>query len=217
MKNLLLASCVAALFAAPAFANPVMKNSPNSSQVYGDGSAAQTQRATGGRAAANSYGAPVTVNNYDSGASGSGRGAGAQGSGTAAGPSGYAAGVHVDARQAPDVLVPSVGGGGADCPVVGFGVGGSGLSGGGGFGPSWISPDCNARKLAELLEAMGRHDLAMAVLEDQYPVLKRAADERQRRAQQVSQEVPVRPVGANDYCFEHMTKAERARYREACK
>lgn len=38
-----------------------------------------------------------------------------------------------------------------DCPTVGFGAGGSGLAGAGGIGPSWISSDCNKRKVAELM------------------------------------------------------------------
>jgi hypothetical protein len=77
-------------------------------------------------------------------------------------------------NQAPDVSIPSIGGGGSDCPVVGFGVGGSGLGGGGGFGPSWISADCNTRKLAELLSRLGRRDAALAVLEEHFPEVKRA-------------------------------------------
>lgn len=52
--------------------------------------------------------------------------------------------------RAPDINLPSWGGGGMDCPTVGFGAGGSGLGGGGGFGPSWISSDCNKRKVAEM-------------------------------------------------------------------
>lgn len=53
--------------------------------------------------------------------------------------------------RAPDVFLPSIGGGGMDCPTVGFGAAGSGLGGGGGFGPSWISSDCNKRKVTALL------------------------------------------------------------------
>lgn len=53
--------------------------------------------------------------------------------------------------RAPDVFLPSIGGGGMDCPTVGFGAAGSGLGGGGGIGPSWISSDCNKRKVAALL------------------------------------------------------------------
>ena len=74
----------------------------------------------------------------------------------------------------PSIALPSIGGGGSDCPVVGFGVGGSGLTGAGGFGPSWISSDCNTRKLAELLSSLGYRDAALAVLEDHYPEVKRA-------------------------------------------
>ncbi len=96
------------------------------------------------------------------------------GRGGGSGGGGYAGGVSIDARQAPEVLVPSIGGGGADCPVVGFGVGGSGLGGGGGFGPSWISPDCNARKVAELLANLGHRDAALAVLADHFPEVRKA-------------------------------------------
>jgi hypothetical protein len=68
-------------------------------------------------------------------------------------------------RQAPDVYVPSIGGGGADCPVVGFGVGGSGLAGGGGFGPSWISSRCDHRQYAKLIyELTGNRQKALDYL-----------------------------------------------------
>lgn len=64
------------------------------------------------------------------------------------------------AGRAPDVVLPSFGGGGMDCPTVGFGAAGSGLGGGGGFGPSWISSDCNKRKIAELLYRVVGQDAA---------------------------------------------------------
>lgn len=117
--------------------------------------------------------------------------------------------------RAPDVVLPSIGGGGADCPVVGFGVGGSGLGGGGGFGPSWISPDCNARKLAEMLDRMGYPDAAVALLRDHFPEVGKAM---QDVAQQATAAAPVVqqstaypwlphaavvatvPVGRDDWC-----------------
>ena len=85
---------------------------------------------------------------------------------------------------APAWSLPSVGAGGMDCPTVGISGGGSGPMGGGGIGPSWISPDCNARKLAELLYNMGHADIAMKVLEDQYPVVRDAAKDA----------VPTKPI-----------------------
>lgn len=60
-------------------------------------------------------------------------------------------------------MVP--GGSGFDCPTVGFGASGAGLTGGGGFGPSWISSRCDHRKYAMdvILPLMGR-DAALAYL-----------------------------------------------------
>jgi hypothetical protein len=76
--------------------------------------------------------------------------------------------------RAPDVFVPSVGGGGADCPVVGIGAGGSGLGGGGGFGPSWISTDCNKRKVADLLSRLYGPSVARAYAEQNIDGVKEA-------------------------------------------
>jgi hypothetical protein len=58
---------------------------------------------------------------------------------------------NVSARSAPSMGLPSLGGGGFDCPVVGIGAVGSGLGGGGGLGPTWISKSCNNRKVTEML------------------------------------------------------------------
>jgi hypothetical protein len=68
-------------------------------------------------------------------------------------------------RVAPDVTLPSFGGGGMDCPTVGFGAGGSGLGGGGGFGPSWISSDCNKRRVTSLLATLYGPAVARAYAE----------------------------------------------------
>lgn len=93
----------------------------------------QRQTATGGNATGgNARGGTsnVSVNNTVGGSGGGSSGGGG---------------------RAPDVFLPSIGGGGMDCPTVGFGAAGSGLGGGGGFGPSWISTDCNKRKVTALL------------------------------------------------------------------
>lgn len=99
-------------------------------------------------------------------ATGVGVGIGGAGGG---GGRGYGGGAVVTnavggSARAPDVVLPSIGGGGMDCPTVGFGAGGSGLGGGGGLGPSWISSDCNARKLAEILMASGHQTEALMLL-----------------------------------------------------
>lgn len=76
--------------------------------------------------------------------------------------------------RAPDVVIPSIGGGGMDCPVVGFGVGGSGLGGGGGFGPSWISSDCNKRKVTALLSDLYGTSVARSYAEKNIDGVKEA-------------------------------------------
>lgn len=76
--------------------------------------------------------------------------------------------------RAPDVVLPSIGGGGMDCPTVGFGAGGSGLGGGGGFGPSWISSDCNNRKLFEVLWSSGHQAEALTLLKREFPQVREA-------------------------------------------
>jgi len=118
---------------------------------------------------------------------------------------------------APAWSLPSVGASGMDCPTVGLSAGGSGPIGGGGIGPSWISPDCNARKLAELLYNMGHPDIAMKVLADQYPVVRAAVPD----AAPVSP--PPKPLTANfsdraAWCsataFNRWSRAEQARHPE---
>jgi len=250
LGTLLVTAAVAAVLATPAFAwsNSNTGNGPTI-QSASDSGPAQSQlsqsraraRATGGSATGGSatggnatggaggsarLRSSVTVNNTYAGGGGSGDPSGAGVGGAAGGyasPSDYASGVNVDARQAPDVLVPSVGGGGGDCPVVGFGVGGSGLGGGGGFGPSWISPDCNARKLAGDLDRMGQHRAAIALLADHFPEVKRALDEQQLQAAREAPPVVAQYASSSeravstvpDYCLGHSwTQAERRRHPE---
>lgn len=141
MRHYLLATALT-IAVSPCWANPIMKNSPNASQVYGDGSAAQSQQ--------QKVVFKPQINVAPSANAAGGTGGGASMSGGSRGSSGGGA-AHIDARQAPDIVVPSVGGGGSDCPTVGFGASGAGLSGGGGIGPSWISTRCDHRKYAELI------------------------------------------------------------------
>lgn len=75
---------------------------------------------------------------------------------------------------APPINLPSVAGGGMDCPVVGLTPGGSGLGGGGALGVSWISSDCNARKLAELLDHLGYPHAAAILLQRHFPEVAEA-------------------------------------------
>lgn len=60
--------------------------------------------------------------------------------------------------------LPSVGGGGFDCPVVGVGLSGSVVTGSGVGIASWISSKCNTRKLAEMMVVAGHPDAAMYLL-----------------------------------------------------
>jgi len=118
-------------------------------------------------------------------AAGSGRGAGASGGSGRGGHTGGDGGGAYGARgggvatvavptQAPSIVLGGTYGGGADCPTVGFSAGGSGLTGGGGFGPSWISTDCNNRKLAGMLYETGHAAAADRLLQDTFPQVKRA-------------------------------------------
>lgn len=194
MKRVLLAAVSVACLTTPAFANPIMKNSPDSAQVYGDGSAAQAQHQTaiGGSSTSTAYGGNVTVNvRGGNRGNGTGRATGlastpTSGNAGTTGTAGVVAGAgfgRVDARQAPDVIPPAVGGGGFDCPVVGVSPGGSGLGGGGAVGVSWISSDCNARKLSEMLSALGYKDASVQLLKDHFDEVKKAFDEVQHPGQ----------------------------------
>lgn len=106
-------------------------------------------------------------------------------------PSYAASGVTTSAR-APDIVVP--GAAGLDCPTVGFGASGAGLTGGGGFGPSWISSRCDHRKYAMdvILPLLGR-DAALAYLASVEPDVKEFAD-KWARAHEVP--APADPVAA---------------------
>lgn len=113
------------------------------------------------------------------------------------------------AGRAPDVFLPSIGGGGMDCPTVGFGAGGSGLGGGGGFGPSWISPDCNNRKLAELLWQSGRRDAALRLLSAAFPQVRKAL------AADSALGAPTAPWSPAPWCAT-ASEAERHRHYQDC-
>ncbi len=151
-------------------------------------SAASRSNATGGNARATGGSANATGGTAYGGAGGRGGTGGSSSSsignvsisGNGGGSGGGSGG------RAPDIFLPSIGGGGNDCPTVGFGAAGSGLGGGGGFGPSWISIDCNNRKVAAMLWDMGQHDAALALLRDTFPQVKQA----------LSETTPVQPVAA---------------------
>lgn len=117
--------------------------------------------------------------------------------------------------RAPDIGLPSIGGGGFDCPVVGFGAGGSGLGGGGGIGPAWISPDCNARKLAAVLWDMGQRDAALAVLRDQFPVVDRAMKAGRHDDDDQAASQPVRQFTPSPWCA-HASRIERLHNPASC-
>lgn len=151
MKKLLLSAVAVMALSTPAFAwnNTISGNG----QIVDGGPGAQstshahsTASATGGssRSISQSGSSNATVN-LSQGSSGGG---------------------YTGSARAPDVFAP--GGGGMDCPTVGFGASGAGITGGGGFGPSWISPDCNTRKLAEMLIQLGHPDQALALLRSHF-------------------------------------------------
>lgn len=133
----------------------------------GGGGAARSGSRSGSQSGAS---ANYSGSNTATGGSG-GRGYGGSAAGGMA--AGGSVGVGVDARSAPDVYVPSVGGGGSDCPVVGFGIGGSGIGGGGGFGPSWISSRCDHRRYAMVIaELTGSRERALQYLASVEPDVK---------------------------------------------
>jgi hypothetical protein len=180
-STLLVAGISATLMASPVFANPIMKDSPNSAQNYGDGSAAQQQTQStrvqsSSRSSSSAHSSSRSVGNvtnvYNSPGDGSGNGAGV--ADRSAGTSSGLTGGTFTVRNVPDVFVPSVGGGGADCPVVGFGLGGAGPGAGGGIGPSWLSSDCNTRKLAELIASLGYRAEAIELLKNHFDEVKDA-------------------------------------------
>lgn len=143
----------------PAWANDITQTGPGSQAgVTGGGTgaaAASTSTATA-RQSQSQTARGTGVGIGQGGAGGAGGRGGMGGSATAnvsinglGGGSG--GGSYGGGSRAPDVFLPTIGGGGMDCPTVGFGAAGSGLAGGGGIGPSWISSDCNKRKVADLL------------------------------------------------------------------
>lgn len=90
-------------------------------------------------------------------------------------------------QSAASAIAPSIGGGGFDCPTVGFGAAGQALGGGGGFGPSWLSTQCDRRKKAELLTALGRPDAALALMRDNDDEVRRALAVADKSRPQVPQ------------------------------
>lgn len=95
-----------------------------------------------------------------------------------------------------------------DCPTVGFGAAGSGLGGGGGFGPSWISSDCNKRKVTEVLMGLYGPEVARAYAEKNIDGV----------AEAVSSARPA-PIPTREYKYDwcYTMDAGNARQREACK
>lgn len=118
--------------------------------------------------------------------------------------------------RAPDITLPSFGGGGMDCPTVGFGAGGSGLGGGGGFGPSWISSDCNNRKLVPIIRQFYGDDVARAFIEDRMPGVKDAIAAVAKAQPPEAEVVPViqrKP----QYCYGHDWTAAERRHHPECR
>lgn len=155
----------ALLFATPAFAWTNTNNGHNNQIVDGGpGAQANARGGAGGKATATGGRSSAT-------------------GGTATGGSSNVSnnvvlGIRSDGsgsyNRAPDVNLPSIGGGGMDCPTVGFGAGGSGLGGGGGIGPSWISSDCNKRRVASLLASLYGPAVARAYAEANIDGVKEA-------------------------------------------
>lgn len=155
MKTFAAALLVATIMTAPAMAWTAQTAGSGLQAIGQDGGSAtaQTQRQT-----ANATGGAARSASRSNATGGSATGGNARGgtsnvsvNNTVGGSGGGSAG---SGGRAPDVFLPSIGGGGMDCPTVGFGAAGSGLGGGGGIGPSWISTDCNKRKVAALLSEL---------------------------------------------------------------
>lgn len=104
--------------------------------------------------------ANVSSNHVSNGSSSTSAGGRGVGGGASVGNSG-----NTEYRAAANVAsLPSVGGGGFDCPVVGVGLSGSVVTGSGVGVASWISQKCNDRKIAELMIATGHERAAMIFL-----------------------------------------------------
>ena len=207
MKRILMASAAIMLLAAPSYAWDTTTTPPTQTQTQTQHQQAQGGAGgsggaggAGGSAASSARSSSHVVNNIST----------TSGGGVA--QSGNGGGNGWLGNQAPDVSIPSIGGGGSDCPVVGFGVGGSGLGGGGGFGPSWISADCNTRKLAELLSRLGYRDAAISVLADHFPEVKRAMTPVSAPTA-APFPVPVVAPSKPDWCATS-SPAERHRHKE---
>lgn len=177
MKRILLSTAVLIALASPALAWTAQTGGSGPQAIGQDGGSAtaqaqrqgqhqgQRQTATGGNATGGtSHATGGTSNVSISGFS--------NGGGNSSGGGG----------RAPDVYVPSIGGGGSDCPVVGIGAGGSGIGGGGGIGPSWISGDCNKRKVADLLAHLYGPEVARAYAEQNIDGVKEAVGTTDRPA-----------------------------------
>lgn len=120
-----------------------------------------------------------------------------------------------DSRRAPDIALPSVGGGGMDCPTVGFGAAGSGLGGGGGIGPSWISSRCDHRKYAmDVIQPLLGRKAAIAYLQSVEPDVDDFVKAWQARAPAAQPQPVVPPVPS--WC---LTASPRERYahKEECR
>ena len=171
MKHVLYATTVLAMTAAPALANPHQVNNGGNgvgqSQVWGDGSSANTNQAYGGnsRSNATAYGSSRssayggTSNSTATGGaggssrsySGGGRGGDAASSQnvTVNNGTGGGGGTHVEA-PAPDIMLPNIAGGMNDC-LGGVGFGGTGKPGGGLFSYTWEMHDCRMRSTGQML------------------------------------------------------------------
>ena len=245
MKTTVSTIAILAMMATPALAWTNTTNGNGPQQIVDGGPGAQatsaarsTSNATGGNARATGGNASASGGTGYGGAGGNGyggqggRGGSASSSalggvgGTGGSSSSSIGNVSISGNgggsgggsggRAPDIFLPSIGAAGNDCPTVGFGAAGSGLGGGGGFGPSWISTDCNNRKISELLLRMGYPAAALAVLSDTFPQVKQALAET-TPVQPVAA-VPATSVGWNRAAWcDTASPAERRRYVKECK
>lgn len=161
MKSVLYASAALALAASPALANPIQVNhsgSPSQSQVYGDGSSANSNlnNVTGGSSRSYSRGGNATA----SGGHG-GKGGNASSTQNVNINGGYGGGGGYEA-PAPDVVLPNIAGGMNSC-LGGIGFGGAGKPGGGLFSYTWEMHDCRMRGTGQMLWNAGYRAEALRV------------------------------------------------------
>ncbi len=138
------------------------------------------------------------------------------------GNGGGGANVRVEG-SAPGIVVNVPGGGGSDCPTVGFGVSGSGMGGGGGFGPTWISSDCNDRKVAELIPRLlaggdaGRAGLSYLASQNASVLvwLNSYNSTSQDRVPAPMVQAAPRAWQMPEYCYT-VAPVERPQHKEAC-